>query len=70
MSKLRTLVPSTHSLFVFEAAARNLSFKRAAMELNVTQPSVSLSIKTLEKHCRVVLFARDNRGVRLTEAGS
>ncbi|MER8439804.1 LysR substrate-binding domain-containing protein [Mesorhizobium sp. M1393] len=70
MSKLRALVPSTHSLFVFEAAARNLSFKRAAVELNVTQPSVSLSIKTLEKHCRVELFVRDNRGVRLTEAGS
>ncbi|WP_292277554.1 LysR substrate-binding domain-containing protein [Mesorhizobium sp.] len=70
MSKLRSLVPSTHSLFVFEAAARTLSFKRAALELNVTQPSVSLTIKTMEKHCRVTLFKRDNRGVRLTEAGS
>ena len=69
MSKLRSLVPSTHSLFVFEAAARTLSFKRAASELNVTQPSVSHSIKLLEKHCEVSLFTRDNRGVRLTEAG-
>jgi LysR family glycine cleavage system transcriptional activator len=69
MSKLRFLVPSTHSLFVFEAAARNLNFKKAAGELNVTQPSVSHAIKALEKHCKVTLFVRDNRGVHLTEAG-
>jgi LysR family glycine cleavage system transcriptional activator len=69
MSKLRSLLPSTHSLFVFEAAARLLNFKLAAGELNVTQPSVSHSIKSLEKHCGVDLFIRDNRGVRLTEAG-
>lgn len=69
MSKLRSLVPSTHSLFVFEAAARHLNFKSAATELNVTQPSVSHSIKAFEKHCGTALFARDNRGVKLTEAG-
>ena len=39
------------------------------MELNVTQPSVSQAIKTFEKHCGSPLFARDNRGVQLTEAG-
>lgn len=70
MSKLRRLVPSTHSLFVFEAAARHLNFKSAAQELNVTQPSVSHSIKAFEKHCGTALFARDNRGVQLTEAGA
>jgi LysR family glycine cleavage system transcriptional activator len=69
MSKLRDQVPSTHSLFVFEAAARTLSFRSAAIELNVTQPSVSHSIKTFEKHCGIALFVRDNRGVQLTEAG-
>ncbi|MER8556779.1 LysR substrate-binding domain-containing protein [Mesorhizobium sp. M1217] len=69
MSKLRDHVPSTHSLFVFEAAARTLSFKTAAGELNVTQPSVSHSIKTFEKHCGTPLFVRDNRGVQLTQAG-
>jgi DNA-binding MarR family transcriptional regulator len=75
---IRRLIPSCrhqlsrialHSLFVFEAAARNLNFKRAAGELNVTQPSVSHAIKALEKHCKVELFVRDNRGVSLTEAG-
>ncbi|WP_172599298.1 LysR substrate-binding domain-containing protein [Rhizobium leguminosarum] len=69
MSKLRSLVPSPHSLFVFEAAARNLNFAMASKELNVTQPSVSHSIKALEKHCGAVLFTRENRGVQLTEVG-
>lgn len=69
MSKLRSLIPSPHSLFVFEAAARHLNFKNAAAELNVTQPSVSQSIKALERHCGAQLFIRENRGVQLTEAG-
>lgn len=69
MSKLRSLLPSPHALFVFEAAARNLNFALAAKELNVTQPSVSHSIKALERHCGTPLFLRENRGVRLTEAG-
>ena len=69
MSRLRNLLPSTQSLFVFEAAARNLNFKLAAAELNVTQPSISHSIKALERHCNVDLFVRDNRGVQLTDAG-
>lgn len=69
MSKLRHLLPSTHSLFVFEAAARNLNFKLAAAELNVTQPSISHSIKALERHLGVDLFVRDNRGVQLTDPG-
>jgi len=69
MSKLRYMLPSTQSLFVFEAAARNLNFKLAAAELNVTQPSISHAIKALERHCNVDLFVRDNRGVQLTEAG-
>lgn len=69
MSKLRSMLPSPHSLFVFEAAARNLNFAIASRELNVTQPSISHSIKALEKHCGAELFIRENRGVRLTEAG-
>lgn len=50
MLKLRDLVLSTHSLFVFEAAASTLSFKRAASELNVTQLSVSHSIQMFEHY--------------------
>src|SRR5689334_3235238 len=69
MSSFRKLIPSPHSLFVFEAAARTLNFHLASKELNVTQPSVSHSIKALERHCGTVLFIRENRGVQLTEAG-
>lgn len=69
MSKLRRQLPSPHSLFAFEAAARTLNFRLAAHELNVTQPSVSHSIKELERFHNVKLFVRQNRGVQLTEAG-
>ncbi len=69
MSSLRTLLPSPNALFVFEAAARNQSFKEAARELNVTQPSISYAIKALEEHCGIALFLRSNRGIRLTAPG-
>ena len=41
----------------------------AAEELNVTQPSVSSTIKSLEEHLGFRLFQRNNRGVELTSAG-
>lgn len=69
MSKLRRQLPSPHSLFAFEAAARTLNFRLAADELNVTQPSISHSIKELERFHSVKLFVRRNRGVQLTDAG-
>lgn len=69
MSDLRRLLPSPHSIFVFEAAARHLNFRNAAAELNVTQPSISHAIKAFEDHTGVQLFIRENRGVRLTDAG-
>lgn len=69
MSNLRRRLPSPHSLFAFEAAGRTLNFRLAADELNVTQPSISHSIKELERFHNVKLFVRLNRGVRLTEAG-
>lgn len=69
MSRLRRMLPSPHSLFVFEAAARHSNFKAAAAELNVTQPSISHAIKALEQHCGARLFVRENRGVSLTPAG-
>ncbi len=70
MSSLRYLLPSTQSLFVFEAAARKLNFKLAAAELNVTQPSISHSIKALERRCNVDLFVRDNRGGKADRSGA
>jgi LysR family glycine cleavage system transcriptional activator len=54
----------------FEAAARHLSFTRAAEELHVTQAAVSHQIKMLEEYIGVALFHRMIRKVRLTEEGS
>lgn len=53
----------------FEAAARTLSFTRAAIELSLTQSAVSRQIKSLEEALGVVLFERFNRRLALTEAG-
>jgi len=70
MTDLRKLLPSPRLLFVFEAAARHLSFKQTAAELNVTQPSISHAIKELEQAIGVKLFNRSNRGVTLTHQGA
>jgi LysR family glycine cleavage system transcriptional activator len=53
----------------FEAAARNLSFTKAAEELFITQSAVSRQIKTLEEHLGVLLFERRPRALALTEMG-
>jgi LysR family glycine cleavage system transcriptional activator len=53
----------------FEAAARHLSFTRAAQELSLTQSAISREIKTLEEQLGQPLFIRVNRGLRLTDAG-
>ena len=70
MSSLRSKLPSAHTLFVFEAAARLSSFKKAADELCVTQPTVTYAIKKLESHFDIKLFNRHHRGVRLTSEGT
>lgn len=62
-------LPSLDLLRGFEAAARHLSFTRAAEELFVTQSAVSRQIKTLEQQLGVPLFRRGNRELFLTEAG-
>ena len=62
-------IPPLKALTVFEAVARNMSFAKAATELNVTPSAVSQQIKSLEKHLSTRLFRRLNRRVLLTEAG-
>jgi LysR family transcriptional regulator, glycine cleavage system transcriptional activator len=57
------------SLRAFEAAARHLSFTRAAIELNLTQTAISHQIKNLEDHLQVKLFFRNSGAIALTEAG-
>lgn len=61
----RTLIP-LNALRVFEAAARHLSFTRAADELAVTPAAVGQHIRTLEDLLGVVLFKRTARALSLT----
>jgi len=62
-------LPPLNGLRSFEAAARNLSFTKAASELNVTQAAVSHQVKGLEERLGVQLFKRVNRGLLLTDGG-
>jgi LysR family glycine cleavage system transcriptional activator len=61
--------PPLTALRAFEAAARRLSFAKAADELGVTPAALSYQIKQLEEHLGLALFRRLNRAVELTEAG-
>ena len=60
------LLPSLNGLRAFEAAARHMSFTRAAAELNVTQTAVSHQIRRLEEQLGIALFIRNNRVLVLT----
>ncbi len=63
-------LPPLNGLRAFEAAARRLSFKKAAVELNVTQAAVSHQIRGLEDWLGHKLFERRVRAVDLTMAGA
>ena len=66
----RTHLP-LNALRVFDAAARHLSFTRAADELAVTPAAVGQQIRALEDLLGVVLFRRTSKGLELTdEAGA
>ncbi|GLP95240.1 transcriptional regulator GcvA [Paraferrimonas sedimenticola] len=62
-------LPPLNAVKAFEAAARHLSFTRAAEELFVTQAAVSHQIKGLEEYLGLKLFRRKNRALLLTEEG-
>jgi LysR family glycine cleavage system transcriptional activator len=62
-------LPPLLALEAFDAAARALSFKAAALELNLTPSAISHRVKQLEQHLGLPLFRRLNREIRLTEAG-
>jgi LysR family glycine cleavage system transcriptional activator len=61
----RSLLP-LNALRVFDAAARTLSFTRAADELAVTPAAVGQQIRALEETLGVILFRRTPRGLELT----
>ena len=69
MSNRRFDVPPLDLLPAFEAAARTLSFTKAAEELFLTQSAVSRQIKALEEDLGCALFERRTRALLLTEAG-
>jgi len=62
-------LPPLNALRAFEAAARHLSFTKAAEELHVTQAAISHQVKALEARLGVKLFRRLTRGLLLTEEG-
>jgi LysR family transcriptional regulator, glycine cleavage system transcriptional activator len=61
--------PSLNALQAFEAAARHLSLRKAALELNVTPGALSHQIRGLETYLGVKLFDRGVRSIALTLAG-
>ncbi|HUW50657.1 MAG TPA: LysR family transcriptional regulator [Sulfuricella sp.] len=56
-------------LQVFEAVARHLSFSRAAEELHLTQPAVSMQIRQLDESVGLPLFEQIGKKIFLTDAG-
>ncbi|MEM8818474.1 MAG: transcriptional regulator GcvA [Pseudomonadota bacterium] len=66
---MRRALPPLNALRAFEAAARHLSFTKAAAELNVTPAAISHQVKSFEAFLGVPLFRRLTRALRLTDAG-
>lgn len=62
-------LPPLTALRAFDAAARHMSFAKAAEELFVSPAALSYQIKSLEEHFGLPLFRRLNRAVELTAAG-
>ena len=62
-------LPQLSALRAFEAAARHVSFTRAAEELSVTQGAVSHQVKALELELGIKFFNRERQRLSITEAG-
>lgn len=63
-------LPHLSYLEAFEAAARHMSFTRAAEELNCTQAAISQRVRALEQFFSRPLFHRRSNGLELTEVGT
>ncbi len=70
MHDMRRDLPPLRSLRAFEAAARHLSFAKAANELGVTPGAISHQIKALEEWLGAPVFHRLTRALRLTDTGA
>src|ERR1700733_3259299 len=69
MTRRRYNLPHLAFFQGFEAAARTLSFTKAAEELFITPSAVSRQIKALEENLDLKLFERRRRSLTLTEDG-
>lgn len=58
-----------NQLLYFQSVAKNQHFRQAAAELNISQPSLSRSISSLEEELDILLFERSGRNIRLTKYG-
>jgi LysR family glycine cleavage system transcriptional activator len=65
----RLRLPSLNAVRAFEAAARRVSLKLAAVELGVTASAVSHQVRQLEDGLGVRLFVRSNNAIELSEEG-
>ena len=59
-----------HQLQYFCAACRNGNITRAAAELHVSQPSISMAIRELENEFGILLLQRNNKGFEITREGT
>jgi LysR family glycine cleavage system transcriptional activator len=64
-----SFLPPLTTIRVFESAARHVSFKMAAAELNLSPSAVSHSVALLESGLGIRLFHRQTRRILLTDAG-
>jgi DNA-binding transcriptional LysR family regulator len=62
--------PTLNQIEAFYWIARLQSFRAAAVQLNLTQPTISLRIRGLEDALGCQVFQRAGRGVRITDAGT
>ncbi|MGB0847808.1 MAG: LysR substrate-binding domain-containing protein [Thiolinea sp.] len=62
-------LPPLNELHAFVIAARHLSFRDAAHELNLTPSAISQRIRALEERLKLPLFVRQTRSISLTPAG-
>ncbi|GAC13274.1 hydrogen peroxide-inducible genes activator [Aliiglaciecola lipolytica] len=61
--------PSINQLKYFVAVAKQLSFRRAAQSLGVSQPTLTIQVQSLEKNLKLSLFERNRSGTLLTPQG-
>ncbi len=63
------MMANFHQLYIFHMVAKLGSFSRAAEELSISQPAVSIQVRELEKSLGCALLHRMRRGLQLTDTG-